>query len=266
MPPLLDEIIRHKQSEVAEKKARLPLAQLELHVLPLIGHPFEKALQPTGTTDLRLILEIKPASPSAGVLADHVDLDKRLPIYNRYASALSVLTDERFFQGSLALLGQVLHQTPHPVLCKDFIVDPYQVLEARQAAAHAVLLIVKVLTDRELAVLFQLVVDLGMTPVVEVQTAEELNRALVLEPPVLLINNRNLETFEISLDTTRHLAPMIPQGCIVISASGIEGRPDIERLRPYASCFLIGSMLMKTPVDQLARQLQDLTGKNAYVD
>jgi len=244
--PILDEIVAHKRQEIAFKKSHSPLYA----VFPLAEPLFEKALP-------GLILEIKPASPSSGIMQPVVNLEKLLNIYNQYASAISVLTDEKYFQGSVKLLTDVLQQTPHPVLCKDFILDPYQIDEARQAGAHAILLIVKILKDHELADLFQHAEKLGMTAMVEVQNEAELSRALSLHPRCILINNRNLETFEINFDTTRQLAPLIPKDIIIISASGIEKRDDIRQLLPYASCFLIGSALMKAP--DLEKKLQELT-------
>lgn len=258
MPTVLHDIVAHKRLEVAERQERLPLSQLEKEVSP--GQPglFEAALRrnPPG-----FILEVKPASPSAGVLAEAFEMQPLLEVYNASAQALSVLTDSKFFQGSLSLLEAVVAETPHPVLCKDFILTAYQVLEARKAGASAVLLIVKILEDGPLAELFTKIQDLGMTPVVEIQNEAELERALALSPPVLLINNRNLDTFEISFDTTRTLSKQIPPGVLRISASGIETRSDIDALLPDADAFLIGSALMRMPLAKLPEKLGELCGR-----
>jgi indole-3-glycerol phosphate synthase len=242
MPDILLEIVENKRSEIARRKALLSQDALASG-LPAGNASFHLALDSLG---LKLITELKPASPSAGVLRSEVNLDEVLASYNRYASAISVLTDKRYFNGSLELLSKVANNSPHPVLCKDFVLEPYQILEARKYGAQAVLLIVKILADEELQELHQLIVKLGMTPVVEVQTEEELSRALKLSPQVLLINNRNLNTFEIDLDTTRRLAPLIPPPAIAVSASGIQNRQDIEKLLPYCNRFLIGSALMQS--------------------
>lgn len=258
MPTVLHDIVAHKRIEVAERQEKLPFARLESQIKPAQAGVFEAALRqnPPG-----FILEVKPASPSAGVLAEAFEMQPLLQVYNTSAQALSVLTDTKYFQGSLSLLEAVVAETPHPVLCKDFILTAYQVLEARKAGASAVLLIVKILEDTPLAELFTKIQDLGMTPVVEVQNEAELERALALSPPVLLINNRNLDTFEISFETTRTLSKRIPPGVLKISASGIENRADIDALFPDADAFLIGSALMRTPLAQLPGKLGELCGR-----
>lgn len=260
MPSVLDNIVAHKQQEIGLRKAQRPITEL-LSVTDKAERRFEKALQPTLNAQTKLILEIKPASPSAGVLAESFELEPILASYNQYASAISVLTDRKFFQGSLELLSEVAQHSPHPVLCKDFVLDPYQVYEARLAGAEAVLLIAKILSDESLQTLHDTVCELGMTPVVEIQNEGELERALALHPSVILINNRNLETFDIHLETTLRLAPQIPDGILRVSASGIECRADIDGLMPVCSTFLIGSILMRTPPKALPQKLQELSGQ-----
>lgn len=260
MPVSLEEIVAYKQQEVLARKAEIPLSVLESQVQPALQPRFTAALQTESGRPTRLILEVKPASPSAGTLVDALDLAQVLDSYNRFASAISVLTDKRYFNGSLDLLTRVKQGSPHPVLCKDFVLDPYQVVEARKSGADAVLLIVKILSHTQLKELYAMISDFGMTPVVEIQNEAELERALNLQPDVLLINNRNLQTFEIDLETTLRLAPQIPQGIVTISASGITSRLDLDLLRPVASCFLIGSALMKTPTDRLSQTLEALVG------
>jgi indole-3-glycerol phosphate synthase/phosphoribosylanthranilate isomerase len=225
-----------------------------------MGQRFEAALQAARQAGRKgWILEIKPASPSAGVLAESLDLDTLLPVYERYATALSVLTDAKYFQGSLSLLECISLATAHPTLCKDFILTPYQVAEARRAGASAVLLIVKALSDESLHVLYHACVSLGMTPVVEIQTEVERERALSLNPSLLLINNRNLDNLEMDLSTTARLAEGIPRSVITISASGIATSEDVQSLSPYCDAFLIGSTLMQTPVADLPAKLDALT-------
>lgn len=255
MPVSLGDIVKQTLRDTATRKTLHPQILLEGQAV-VTDRRFEATLR-APTPAVKLITEIKPASPTAGVLKADFELAPILEVYNTYASAISVLTDEKFFNGSLALLSQVVAQSPHPVLCKDFILDPYQVYEARCAGADAVLLIVKILEKKQLAHLHALIEDLGMTPVVEIQNEAELELALTVHPKVLLINNRDLSTFEISLETTQRLAPKIPKDIVVISASGIQTRHDIDTLLPVASCFLIGSALMQAP--DLARKLQELS-------
>jgi indole-3-glycerol phosphate synthase len=242
MQTVLADIVANKYEELAQRKAAVSLDTLMGQVTPATPGRFEASLKRQSPA---FILEIKPASPSAGTLTTHLDTESVVEVYNRFASAISVLTDEKFFQGSLALLSQVASRTPHPVLCKDFIVDPYQVYEARQAGAAAVLLIVKILEPDTLRTLFDTITQLGMTPVVEIQNETELAQALDLNPTVLLINNRNLETFDIAFETTKKLSRLIPDGILRISASGVKGAADVQMLAPDCDAFLIGSALMR---------------------
>lgn len=259
MATVLDAIIAHKYEEVLSRKQTLPQTELERHLIPLDIPSFENALRPTSQKPKAFILEVKPASPSGGELAPELDLEKTLSVYNRFASGISVLTDKKYFKGSLELLKTIATQSDRPLLCKDFIVDPYQVLEARIAGAHAVLLIVKVLSDAQLQSLHQDILDLGMTPVVEIQNEPELVRALKLNPKVLLINNRDLSSFQIDFKTTETLSALIPPNILRISASGIEKGYDIQQLAPYCDAFLIGSILMRTPIEELPQKLTELT-------
>jgi indole-3-glycerol phosphate synthase len=257
---VLDEIVANKAQELIARKQQRPLAQFEKDVKMLApGAPMEAAFL-NSKPPVKCILEIKPSSPSAGVLTQTLDLDNILAAYAKFGVGISVLTDQKYFGGSLELLSKVAECVPLPVLCKDFIIDPYQVMEARQAGAHAVLLIVKALNDPQLLALYRLIKQLGMTPLVEIQDEQELSRALALEPSILLINNRNLQTLDIDLATTERLAPKVPAGILKISASGIENRRDIDRLKAYCDGFLIGSLLMRQPSpERLVETLQGLT-------
>lgn len=252
---VLADIIAHKHEEIAVRKSATSIAELERAIQPGTGD-FLKSLTGGG---LRLITEIKPSSPSAGVLKKHPDIKTILSAYNKYAAAISVLTDMHYFGGSLNLLADVVHYTRLPVLCKDFIIDIFQVYEARLKGAEAVLLIVKALKDDQLATLHSTILEMGMTPVVEIQNEAELKRSLDVTPQVLLINNRNLDDLKIDLTTTEKLAPLIPDWITTVSASGIENRQDIDRLLPYCSRFLIGSALMKA--DNIEAKLKELSGR-----
>jgi indole-3-glycerol phosphate synthase len=262
-PAMLDKIMAHKAQEVAASKQQVPLCDLERDLQPAMAGRFEAAFRSPLSTPLQnspLMLEIKPSSPSAGVLAETLDLSPLLTLYGRYGAAISVLTDEAYFGGSLALLAQVTQAVSTPVLRKDFILDPYQVAEARLAGADAVLLIVKSLSDSQLKELTAAVRHWGMTPLIEIQDAPELERALAMDPSILLINNRDLQTLQMDMTTTSRLGPLIPPGVIRLSASGVESRADIDRLKPYCDGFLIGSLLMRQPTPaHLEKVLQELT-------
>lgn len=239
--PTLQEIVDHKRRELGQRIRAVPLEKVQASCAPCRS----KFLQSLSGAGVRLIAEIKPRSPSQGELMPSVDLPSTTRLFSKYARCISVLTDEKYFGGSLQALRTVCQLAAVPVLCKEFVVDPYQVFEARAAGAEAVLLIVKILDDDALAVLHKSIRQLGMTPVVEVQREEELQRALKLSPEVLLINNRNLETFEIDLSTTHRLARLVPDGLPVISASGFETKADVEKVMTCTNKFLIGSSLMR---------------------
>jgi indole-3-glycerol phosphate synthase / phosphoribosylanthranilate isomerase len=256
---VLGEIVAHKAQELIVRKQHCPQSQLVAAAQILSPNARLEAAFQQSTANVRCILEIKPSSPSAGVLAKTLDLPGLLEQYQQAGVAISVLTDQKYFGGSLELLNQVASTVTMPVLCKDFIIDPYQLYEARCAGAEAVLLIVKALNDVQLSELMDITLQLGMTPLVEIQDEEELNRALKINPTMLLINNRNLQTLAIDLATTEELAPKIPAGILKVSASGIENRNDIDRLKPVCDGFLIGSLLMRqSSPEALQKTLQEL--------
>lgn len=257
MPSILDEIVAHKRTELAS----VDRAHILTLPTPACPTPFRLVQILTKRTHAApaLILEVKPSSPSAGVLQAQPDIPAIVSVYNHFAVGISVLADKTYFGGSLDLVQSVASQTPHPVLCKEFVIDPIQVAMARLAGAEAVLLIVKILDDETLAALHQAILDLGMTPVVEIQNEAELARALPLAPKVLLINNRNLETMAIDLETTVRLAPQIPRDIAVVSASGLSQRGDFERLGSFCHGFLVGSALMKESPETMAQILRAWT-------
>ncbi|MFN8551912.1 MAG: indole-3-glycerol phosphate synthase TrpC [Candidatus Obscuribacterales bacterium] len=262
MPGSLAEIVENKKSELSERMRRRELDSFRLRVAKA-NHEFAAALNQPG---VNLICELKPKSPSAGVLREQVDVDEIINCYSRHARAISVLTDAKYFGGSLELLSSVNSKSQLPTLCKDFVITPYQCFEAREAGASAVLLIVKILSDAQLRSLYECITSLGMDAVVEVQTAEEVQRALRVKPTIMMINNRDLGTFQMDLGTTERLAASIPAGTILISASGILARADIERLLPYCSNFLIGSALMKSEnMDALLSEFVSLQPKAGVV-
>jgi indole-3-glycerol phosphate synthase/phosphoribosylanthranilate isomerase len=248
MPSILDEIVAHKRREIADWQRQTPIDYWLDVAKPKPDDDafrFERALR-EATDSLHLIGELKPKSPSAGVLQETPDVAKIIGAYNETCSAISVLTDAHYFGGGFDLLEQVKTLTDKPVLCKDFIVDLYQVALAVSSGADGVLLIMKCLDDFEYVSLFEAIRSYGLSPVVEVQNESELKRALLVRPPIVLINNRNLSTFEIEMETTTRLAPLCPEGTVIISASGFDSLKDAERFKTLAHAALIGTALMKT--------------------
>lgn len=242
MPNLLSDIVMNKQAEIDRRKQQIAEDELVRRAVKCDGR-FARALTEPG---INLICEMKPRSPSAGVLQANFNPELILSAYNQYATAISVLTDEKYFGGSISLLSQAAANSPLPILCKDFILEPYQCFEARAAGAHAVLLIVKILPDDVLKLLHDTIIALGMAAAVEVQNDDELARVLALDARTILINNRNLDTFAIDLNTSLRLIPKIPSGITVISASGFSSAVDLEKLLPICHNFLIGSALMQS--------------------
>jgi indole-3-glycerol phosphate synthase len=248
-PDILKKIVRRKVEEITENLQNRPLAQLQ--------QDLTDASPPRGFADAiaakiaagqaGVIAEIKRASPSKGVL--RVDF-KPAEIAQSYAkggaACLSVLTDIDFFQGSDAYLRQARAACPLPVIRKDFIIDPYQVYEARSLGADCILLIVACLEDRQLCELNELAHHLGMDVLIEVHDAEELGRALQVENRLIGINNRDLRTFEVSLDTTLGLLSQIPQDRIVVTESGILRHQDVALMREHGvNAFLVGEAFMR---------------------
>lgn len=245
---ILDAIIENKKIEVEKSKGRRSIESL----ISGIGNmrpprDFYKAIDPGAR--LRIIAEIKKASPSKGVLREEFDPVKIALGYAKSgASALSVLTDEKFFMGSLEYLSAVREAVDIPLLRKDFIIDPYQVYESRLYGADALLLIVSALGQDSLAELLALTRSLGMNAVVEVHDEIELGRALDAGSGIIGINNRDLRTFEVDLGVSERLARMLPGGVIAIAESGISSGADIKRLRAEGvHVFLIGETFMKAP-------------------
>ncbi len=196
-----------------------------------------------------VIAEVKKASPSKGVLREHfVPADIAASYAQHGAACLSVLTDERFFQGGEAYLKQAREACGLPVLRKDFMVDAFQVYDARAMGADCILLIAACLDDAQMRDLEALAHELGMAVLVEVHDGEELDRALKLKTPLVGINNRNLRTFEVTLDTTLGLLPRVPADRLLVTESGILGREDVQRMRAAdVHAFLVGEAFMRQP-------------------
>lgn len=239
---ILDRIIAHKQTEVATAKAARPLADVvsACHSAPPT-RDFFGALQ---KESVALIAEVKHASPSKGVLIEPFHPVDIAQMYERGgASAISVLTDEQFFQGHLDYLRQIRQAVDLPLLRKEFIIDPYQVYEARDAGADAILLIVAALDDGLLAELHALALSLDMAALVEVHNLPELERALAIPAPLIGVNNRDLHDFSVDLATTRQLAQHVPAGTVLVGESGIKTAADVQALGAVHA-ILVGETLV----------------------
>lgn len=256
---ILDEIIAAKHQEVEAAKERLPFAELEVRLRGrLAERSFRRALMRSGR--LSLIAELKRKSPSRGMLRERFDpVSLAQQLQEAGASALSVLTDEQFFGGSLDFLRDVQSFTEVPILRKDFVIDPYQVYEAAYYQADAVLLIVQVLTEGELMRSLQAADSLGMDALVEVHTEGDLHTALRSGAHLIGINHRDLRTFEVRSDTTAQLVPKIPAGKLIVAESGVKTREDVQQLKDLGvQAVLIGEALMTAPdVAAKVRELFD---------
>ena len=266
---ILEKIVWHKEQQVAQMQAWLTLAELknQLREVPPAKN-FLLALQQSPNYP-SLIAEVKKASPSKGIIRADFDPVSIARAYEQAgATCLSVLTDSQFFQGSFDNLRSCRHSVSLPLLCKEFIIDPYQIYLARAAGADAVLLIVAILSDRDLQDLLNAIHSLGMTALVEVHTAAELDRALSLSDLRLLgINNRNLEDFTVDLETTERLIQqqrkqIESKGITVVSESGLFERADLERVaQAGARAVLIGESLVKQPdIEQAVRKILNEEG------
>lgn len=238
---VLQNIVDDKASFLIERKAEQPLDSFIAEVKPS-QRSFYQALSAKRPV---FILECKKASPSKGLIREDFDPEIIAKTYAPYASAISVLTDEKYFQGNMAYLTIVSNTVKQPVLCKDFIIDPYQIYLARYYQADAILLMLSVLNDDEYIALADVAHQLNMGILTEVSNEDELERAIALKAKVVGINNRDLRDLSIDLNRTRELAPRLAKETIVISESGIHQHQHIQSLSKFANGFLIGSALME---------------------
>ncbi|MDR7119390.1 bifunctional indole-3-glycerol-phosphate synthase TrpC/phosphoribosylanthranilate isomerase TrpF [Rheinheimera soli] len=243
MANVLTTIIDHKKLEVAERKQKLPLQQFQELVQPSQRN-FLKALQQKGP---RFILECKKASPSKGLIRSPFDLDEICAAYGKYADCISVLTDEKFFQGSYDYLAKVRAKVNQPLLHKDFIIDAYQIYLGRLQGSDAVLLMLSVLNDLEYLELAKVAKSLNLTILTEVSNEAETLRAVALGAELIGINNRDLRTLDTHLDTSFRLARLIPEGITIVSESGIYSSQQVRQLAKVADAYLVGSSLMAQP-------------------
>ncbi len=262
MSNVLENIKAYKLEEVAARKASRPIAEVEVAAKaasPVRG--FADALSKAATTGYGLIAEVKKASPSKGLIRADFNPPELAKAYERGgATCLSVLTDTPSFQGADEYLIAARAAVSLPVLRKDFMYDTYQVAEARAMGADCILIIMASVSDAQAVELEEAAFAWGMDVLVEVHNSEELERGSILKSPLLGINNRNLKTFETSLDTTRELVKLAPEGKILISESGLNTANDLaDMARHNVRCFLIGESLMRqTDVESATRNLLEL--------
>jgi indole-3-glycerol phosphate synthase/phosphoribosylanthranilate isomerase len=249
---VLDRIVARTREDVGRRQRDVPVARL-LAGLPRSDRDFEASLRRPRTG---FIMECKRASPSEGLIREPYDPATIAQAYAPFADAISVLTDGPFFQGSREHLKQVREAVTLPVLCKDFVVGPYQVVEARAAGADAVLLMLSVLDDAAYRDCADTAASVGIATLTEVHSADELDRALRLGAGVIGVNNRDLTTMTVDLATTTRLAPAIPEDRVVICESGIRTHDEVRSLAPLVDGFLVGTTLMRSAdVPQAVRTL-----------
>ena len=247
-PEILTKIIEHKKNELVERKQHMPLEKMqEMASDAPSPRGFERALRSAQAAKRPgVIAEMKRASPSKGVLRENFNpMEIAASYQTNGASCVSVLTDTEFFKGSCAILELARKTCFLPILRKDFIIDTYQVYETRAVDADCLLLIAACLEDEQMSELYALGKELRLDVLVEVHNAEELDRALKLEPTMIGINNRNLHTFDVSLDTTFGLLRQIPENCHVVTESGIHTKEDVAKMTEKGvNSFLVGEAFM----------------------
>lgn len=259
MSDILEKICEHKRTEIAAARRVVPEAELErLIALAPAVRDFVGALR--AKHPMGLIAEVKKASPSAGLIRADFDPVRIAKTYAAHGAAcVSVLTDERYFQGSLESLKQIRAEIDLPLLRKDFILDRYQVLEARAAGADCVLLIAECIDDAELATLYADATELGMSVLVELYDPANLDRVLRLNPPLVGVNNRNLKTMTTDLGHCIELRRSIPEDVLMVGESGIHTRADVERLQNAGiHAILVGETLMRA--NDIGAKVEELLG------
>jgi len=239
---MLKEIIENKRKEVEISKKNFPLDSFKPK-LKNSKRDFKEALSKNG---LALIAEFKRKSPSKNIKGKNFDMKNIIKIYNKHANAISILTDKKFFNGSLADLDEASKLTNLPLLRKDFIIDEYQIYESRIYNADATLLIVSILSDHQIKKFIEIAKKYNMGCIVEVHREEELSRALNCNAEIIGINNRDLGTLEIDTNTTLRLVNEIPKGKIIISESGISSRDYVEKIQGKVNAMLVGSAFMNS--------------------
>lgn len=264
---ILDEIFKRKRERLKESKSKLPLSDIKEKVrdfatLRLIqGKGFKEAIKRTKGESLKLIAEIKKASPSKGIIREDFDPERISIIYEeKGASAISVLTEEDFFKGNLLDLSLVRKKVKIPLLRKDFIFDPYQVYESRLNGADAILLIASILDRSQIEDLIGLSQELGMDYLVEIHNLKDLDKALMAEAEIIGINNRDLDTLRVDIGTTLRIIKDIPEDRIIVSESGIKEREDVKRIEgERVDAILVGTAFMES--QDVGKKVEELLGK-----
>ena len=256
---ILDEIVAAKKNELERRKQKVPLSFLASKIPGLPStRSFEDALIKPG---ISLIAEIKKASPSAGIICKEFNPSKIAKIYEgNKASAISVLTEEKYFSGNINLLSQIKKITKIPILQKDFILEKYQIYEARLYGADSILLIAAILSGKKIEDFFTLAHQLGMSAILEVHNNEDLKKVLVTEAKIIGINNRNLRTLKVDIGTTLKLREKIPSGKIIISESGIKDYKEIQLLKKCGiDGILVGETLLQSK--NIVEKMKELIGE-----
>ncbi len=259
---ILNQIIEHKKEELETVMRKVSLSELKSRIGDMDGtKSFMKAVKRDKGGPIRLIAELKKASPSKGLIREDFNLPELVSIYDsKSVSAISVLTEQRYFSGELDYLNTARKLTEKPLLRKDFIFDDYQIYEARANSADAVLLIAAALERPHLCHLYGVARELSLDCLVEVHTHEELEMVILAGAEIIGINNRNLKTLEINLETTFEFLKDIPDDRIVVSESGISTRTDVEALEATrVDSMLVGTSIMKS--DDIGARIDELTGR-----
>ncbi len=259
---ILQEILARKKEELQKTKSDIPLSDLKAEIRDMAAvKPFGAAIKRDEKGPVRLIAELKKASPSKGLIRENFNLSQIVSIYDRKdVAALSVLTEKHFFSGDLSYLKKARERTGKPLLRKDFIFNEYQVYESRANCADAILLIAATLERSQMSDLFELAKELSLDCLMEVHNWKELDRVLYCNAPVIGINNRDLNTLNISLDISLNLLKDIPDDRITVSESGIYTRSDVEAIEAgRADAVLVGTTIMQA--DDIGAKIDELTGK-----
>jgi indole-3-glycerol phosphate synthase len=259
---ILNQIIEHKKEELETVMRKVSLSELKSRIVDMDGtKSFMKAVKRDKGGHIRLIAELKKASPSKGLIREDFNLSELVSVYDsKGVSAISVLTERRYFSGELDYLNTARRLTEKPLLRKDFMFDDYQIYEARANSADAVLLIAAALERSHLCHLYGVARELSLDCLVEVHTSKELDMVLQTGAEIIGINNRNLKTMEISLDTTFDFLKDIPDDRIVVSESGISTRADVEALEATrVDAMLVGTSIMKS--DDIGARIDELMGR-----
>ena len=259
---ILHEILKYKQEEVQSTKSEIPLSDLKARIKDMdVVRSFRTAIERKENSPVKLIAELKKASPSKGLIRKDFSLPQIVSIYDKKdVAAISVLTEKRFFDGSLSYLNQARKRTAKPLLRKDFIFDNYQVYESRANNADAILLIAAALDKSQLTDLHYLARELTLECLVEVHNWKELDIALYMGAEIIGINNRDLNTLNISLDISLNLLKDMPDDRIVVSESGINTRADVEAIEATKTdAILVGTTIMKA--EDIGARIDELLGK-----